>query len=561
MLVLDDLQWGRDATGLVEHLFKHAPDLPVLVLMTVQPARVDRASALAETLDAIRAREGCDRLELIPLEAYDQRTLIERLLPIAQKPADYLVAQTDGIPLFAIQVLGEWIARGALEPGDGAFSLTAPGVELPLEDLDELWDDRIERVVAACRETVGERDTRKSLELAAALGVHVDLEEWRAVCERAGVVADDAVYEQLIRSGLAEPRAAGWSFAHALLVEAIARQAEEAGRWQSHNRHCARTLASLYADDNARVQDRRSEHLLEAGDDRRVVGPLFALARDAAELEQYDRVERRLDEIEELMERHEVPAGDRRWFRIGRYRARVSLETGDLAEAERWIERLVERAADHGRSDQTGWGALLAGRLETERADYERALEWLDRAGAAFDDRDEHPGVAQVYRQRGVVYRRRGRFDEAREALSEAWERFRHGETIGRAIDAALELADVSIVDGCLQEAHETAERTLMAARALGDDTRRSRAWVCLGEARRLADDWEKAEQAYRRALELRLPIVECAWIAERAAEAAIARGEVDRADALLERAVDWWNQIGRPQRARRCQRRLSDGE
>ena len=266
VMVLDDIQWGPDAIRLVDHLFRCRPELPVLVLTTLQPEWLDRGSEFAETLDTLRERDGYQRIDLDPLAPADQRDLVEQLLPLADGPVDHLVDETGGVPLFAVQVIGEWAARDALEAGEEAFSLASPGVELPLEDLDELWDDRIDRVVEICAEAVGEHDARLSLELAAALGSHVDLEEWRAVCKHAGVEACDELYEQLIRDGLARPRAQGWSFTHTLLVDAIERQAQEAGRWPSHHRHCADTLAYLYVEENARARQRRVDHLLEAGE-------------------------------------------------------------------------------------------------------------------------------------------------------------------------------------------------------------------------------------------------------------------------------------------------------
>jgi hypothetical protein len=267
VVVLDDIHWGYDALGFVEHLMETRPRLSALVLSTARPEVVEEREQIAERLRAIRRLASGSRIELDRLEREAQRELVERALPLESEAVERIVDRSAGLPLFAIQLLGEWVAGDVIEPGDDEFRPADFEQRPAPEDLAELWDARIDRIVGAFGREAPE--AREALELAGALGLHVDLEEWRAVCDRADVPASDALYEQLIRSGLARPKAQGWSFVHVLLVEELARLARLEGRWERHHRRCAAMLSDRYAAAGSRMNRRVAAHLREAGERER----------------------------------------------------------------------------------------------------------------------------------------------------------------------------------------------------------------------------------------------------------------------------------------------------
>ncbi len=269
VLVLDDVHWGADAIGFVEYLMDERPRLSALVLVTARSGVVGERERLAERLEVMRGGEAWCRIELERLESGAQRELVERALPLESEAVERIVDRSAGLPLFAIQLLGEWVAGDVIEPGDDEFRPADLDQRPAPEDLVELWDARVDRIVDAFGREASQ--AREALELAGALGLHVDLEEWRAVCERAGVPASDALYEQLIRSGLARPKAQGWSFIHVLLVEELGRLARLEGRWERHHRRCAAMLSDRYAEGDPRMSHRVAAHLREAGEQDRAV--------------------------------------------------------------------------------------------------------------------------------------------------------------------------------------------------------------------------------------------------------------------------------------------------
>ena len=71
------------------------------------------------------------------------------------------------------------------------------------------------------------------LEIAAALGIEVDMEEWRATCAFAGVEPNEELLVQLEKRDLTVMRPGGWSFAHGMLRESVERSARSSRSFRS----------------------------------------------------------------------------------------------------------------------------------------------------------------------------------------------------------------------------------------------------------------------------------------------------------------------------------------
>jgi len=265
VVVLDDAQWGVDALEFVDHILARWEELPVFVALTVGEVsdREPDFPPAGEVLEKLRQSEAHSRIELGPLESAEQAELCHRLLPMEMETARALIERTDGMPLSMIQQVSSWIDQGQLGVGRAGFELRGASEDDPVDTVDVL-DRRLEAAVESLRRRADSR-LEESLELAAALGSHVDLEEWRTVCERAGVEARELVHETMIRTGLARSRTRGWSFRHQRIVERIARRARQRGRWSDHQLRCGEALSELYDSDHPRMQRRVAAHFREAG--------------------------------------------------------------------------------------------------------------------------------------------------------------------------------------------------------------------------------------------------------------------------------------------------------
>ncbi|MFB6350814.1 MAG: AAA family ATPase, partial [Bradymonadaceae bacterium] len=224
LLWLDDLHWGNEAFGVLEYLRQMREQPPaVLVVATLRSDVVSARPRLRQRLETIQSGETSVSMHLDPLSRRHQRELLEGLLPLEEQLAEQLADRTEGHPLFAMQLLGHWIDCGAIETGDEGFRLPTDGeVGMP-DDIHALWRERIDRLVVAMGASGA--DILEALEIAAALGREVDEQEWRRVLEAAELACPPTLVERLVERGLARRSSRGWTFAHGLLVDSLARSA------------------------------------------------------------------------------------------------------------------------------------------------------------------------------------------------------------------------------------------------------------------------------------------------------------------------------------------------
>jgi serine/threonine protein kinase/tetratricopeptide (TPR) repeat protein len=214
VLHLDDLQWGPEAVGLVQELLAPQQDLPVLVLATVRTDAGD-----------LPALPGAERVPMPPLDEAGGRALVRELLGLQAEIAREVERRTAGHPLFATQLVGDWVQRGLLVPTDGGFVLR-PGADVGIPDaLQELWLSRIELALQE------HPQMRVPLLLGAALGVRVGASEWEAACGICGHPPQPEWLELLERRQLVRQEEDGFSFAHGMLAESLLRAARERGQW------------------------------------------------------------------------------------------------------------------------------------------------------------------------------------------------------------------------------------------------------------------------------------------------------------------------------------------
>src|SRR5690606_12975269 len=254
---LDDIQWGHDSLAFVQHVLTQArASLPVVFLLTLRGDLLDEDELLAEKIGILRALPQTHDVEIEPLTPADNAALVEGLLGLSGALAEQVAARTAGHPLFAVQLVGDWVQRGILEVGDQGFVLT-PGAHADLpDDLHALWADRIDRILLDVPDA-----SPRLLECAALLGREVLADELTALASHVGVPVPDALVESLVNRQLAVPTSEGWSFAHGMLRESLVRSAREADRWEPLNLAAAAVLASLYDAQRRGISERRARPL------------------------------------------------------------------------------------------------------------------------------------------------------------------------------------------------------------------------------------------------------------------------------------------------------------
>ena len=521
LLWIEDAQWGADALALVAHLatWGSLSRWPILAVITAR--EMAEESAEAQLLTRILATPRARRIEVGPLAPGHRHALIHEVLRVDDPLARDIERRTEGNPLFAVQLVGEWIKRGALVPGEAGFVLQAGlSPELPA-DLHALWQ---ERVGAALQGRPASE--REALELAAILGMSVDAEEWAQAVRRAGLWASGGLVEHLVRAGLLQPPVGGaFTFIHALLRESLVRSAKaggRAGRWH-------RAAAAVLADQGERARLRLGRHLLALGAWEEALPALTAGAWGLVRQSEYLAADIALADRERAVAALGLSPEDPRRVEGALMRARVARRRGDHAAARAFAAE-AEAGARSGGHRALRVEAL---REESRHAQHEgrrrEALRLLEAAEGLCE-----PGLkrAWVQRDRGLLLVALGR--EAGPSLRVAAATFTEaGEDFGRAtclVGVATEAARKGAAPAALLDEAETAFTRAMAAQ--------EPVWSLagLGDVARLRGDLELAVQRYDAAIE-RLKEIGAPGTDElrlQHARALLALGRVDAARPVL---------------------------
>ncbi len=258
ILCLDDAHRSEPDLDLAARVLEL--DEPCLLVLLVDD------EACSETADEhLRALGGLEVL-LPPLSTAARRDLLAALVRLEEPLAAEVEERSEGNPAFLVEVLGDWVRCGWLEPGPRGFSLRpdVSAAAFPASRVNAAA--RRLREVLAGMPLAAERD----LTLAAALGPTVDEALWHTACDdpggsRAGWALDGLarrarLVDRLVRARMLGPRDAGFVL-QSSFREAVVARARESGRWSAACATAARVAAGAGRVDHARI----GHLLLEAG--------------------------------------------------------------------------------------------------------------------------------------------------------------------------------------------------------------------------------------------------------------------------------------------------------
>ncbi len=487
MVVLEDVQWGRDALGFVRDILlkQHADPRPILFLATARDDILEQRPLESELLAELLSLDDVDTVDIGPLGRDEQVDLIRQLLRLEGTLAERVRKRTGGNPLFAVHLVGDWVRRGVLKVGETGFELAMGEKALIPPQIHGLWQGRIEQVLAELRS-----EHAAALEIAAALGREVDQEEWSAACGSFGVDVPPGLVEALLEGHLAEPRPGGWTFCHGMMRESIQHDAVAAGRWPAVNQACARALQGAL--DRRGTAERVGRHLVEAGQHEASVDPLMEGVRESLGASEYRNASDLLDLGTASLRAMDLEESDPRWGRGWIARVRTHIGLGEFEAAARLAARTAETARLHRWRDvyakalrwqgvtlhkrgELGLAETVLYRAQMESArtgdhkeeaqcllylatiarmlgDPERGIENAEQALRAFREIDDAMGTAQALSELGNVALASGDLDTARRQLREGLEQF---ERIGYPYGIAATRNSLGDILRRLGELHE----------------------------------------------------------------------------------------------------------
>lgn len=496
ILWLDDVQWGRDALDFVNHAVSSEQPAPILFLLTARDEALAQRPAERERLELLLDTPGTGSLAVGPLPEDANAALVEDLLGMDSQLARDVEARGGGNPLFAIQLVGDWVQRGVLTLGEHGFVLReGERAELP-DDLHEVAATRLQLALDG-----REDGAREALEIAAALGRTFDSVEWEEACAAEGVAHPATLGRGLLDHRLLHAEERGFAFAHGIIAESLERGAREAGRWENHHLACARMLTTRY-EDTPGLAARIAGHLLAAGRDKGALSPLLAAAEDQMRVGAYEAALDTLLTRDVAIEGLRLPIAHEARWQSRMLRARLLVLRGELEEAKAVCVELAD-AESHGdahlqvqaRALQClGDIARIRGEMDRARAYYHGAMKHFESRGHLAGQWETLAGIAEVALQTGALRTAEAFFVRVREF----GERLSDRQCLGTALlglgRTAYQAGTLDDAEGLLTRARETFERC--GARSHGVDCLHA-----LGDVHRAQGRHQAARDDYRTAL------------------------------------------------------------
>ncbi|MCK6571222.1 protein kinase [Myxococcota bacterium] len=512
LLWIDDAQWSRHGLDFVEFMLSRQAShpAPLLVVLTVRTEllaeRPDEAARLARLAD----RPGVGTLDVGPFPPEERPRLVRALLGLETTLAHRVETRTGGNPLFAVQLVGDWVQRGMLLATPTGIrlrdGLSPDALPLPA-DLRAVWGERVRLFLSG-----HDAEACIALELAATLGLHVDAAEWSDACHRRGVqpaAGLPALAEALLDAGLAERSPddpfGAFTFVHGMFREALSFRAAEAGaRWVAgHHRACA---AMLRDRTEVFALERRGRHALAAGTPDDLEEALDALRRAiAGRIDTGD-----YDAAGELLELHasaraglRLEAADPRHGEARAQAARIAHLRGarDLA-----LQRCVENELDARRF---GWTPVLAdayrlmGMIALDRGQFVQAEARLREAAQLALECGDTALAGQCHEKLGAVAVATGDVERAERLLTEARQELLAAHDEAGAGRAAVGLARLMKKLGRLDEALHFNALAHDPFTAAGDRNGLAACANQRGELLRLRGALTEAFEQYQEALDM----------------------------------------------------------
>ncbi len=491
LVFLDDVQWGADALHVAHQLLsaQAVEPAPVLVVMCAReealPDQPTERALIDELVDEYGTRIRVDRLS--PSEHHD---LIQELIGLEGALARRVEERTAGNPLFAVQLIGDWVERGILRPGRRGFQLRDTAEVVVPDDLYAVWRERIDDLLSMRPDS-----DRLALEIAALLGQVVLPQEWLGACRARGLTPSHGLLDTLLGRRLASAEEGGaWSFAHSMLRESLDRSAVEAGRAAGHHRACATMLQAT----GQAVGDRLARHLVRAGAYEAALEPTVRAIQAACRAGDFNRADALRALWEEAMEGLELHEGDPRWV-AGLV---ASADVHRFKDRPKQVRHICHRL-EHG-AERHGWPRSLRSLVRLHQGRIARLNGNFQEAATLFHDGirllAEASMASSLHVALGGALVQLGAFEGAEAEFRKAQ---RHAERLRNRIDSGdawLGLAEIAVARGELDQARATTARARDAFRQAGHRWGLAEATERFGDIARYRRSWDEALHHYRAA-------------------------------------------------------------
>ncbi len=292
--------------------------------------------------------------------------------------------------------------------------------------------------------------------------------------------------------------------------------APQARNWYDRGSDALRNGAFLQAsnmlqeaikiDDNfALGHARLAEALMEIDDTDRAKDEALkvsALVPDRSLLPKYDSLY--LDAVTAMVTR-DFPVAIKAYDQLAQVspgEARVYVDLGRAYEKDDQDAKAIENYVKAATIDsQYGTAYLRAGIVYSRRQEIPSAGAALDKAASLFKSMGNTEGVSEVYRQRGVLFRTAGQFNEARSQFRQSMDSARATGNEAQQVSALLELSNLSFTEGATVKAQELAREAIDLAQQKRLANYAAGGLIDLGLGLLGNGDYAEAEKTFKQAI------------------------------------------------------------
>lgn len=414
VLWIDDAQWSDESLEFGRRLLERADDVRALLVYTV---RTEQPEAMPLSVAQLEMNAGTERMSVGAVPEEDMPELVRAVLGLENEVAAEVQARSEGNPLFAVQLVSDWVQRGLLVPGLLGFDLR-PGAEIGIPDsVHALWGQRIE-------ETLPDVADRKAVEIAALLGPTVEQDIWEAAVANAGLQVDTDTLSRLVDRGLMRrtgtPEHPVWVFVHGMLRESLERGADEAQRLAELHLNCERGVAIRRRGRGYAL--RRARHLIAGGALKKALFHLISAGHDALSEDDHDGAEARLREFTQTAAEVRLSPDDKLRSRARQLSCRMALAMGDFERVDMLARAALREGEEYGWPKAVGKALVDMAWAANRRGDWKVAIKRTEKAEAHARKVADRSLLGSVLRSHAQLLLDRGSFDVIMGKLDEALE-------------------------------------------------------------------------------------------------------------------------------------------
>jgi len=489
IVVLDDVHHSADAIRFAQTFMATVEDLPVLVVVTARTEDLAVSEPVRQALDDALEAPRALRLPVEALPTEDSARFVGEMLGFRADLRGRVTQRIQGNPLFAVQLVADWVARGLLvSDEEGYHMVESEPIPIP-PDLRAVWDSRLKTFLDG-----RPQPHEVALEAAAALGGPIDTHERVAVCEQLGAAPGDLLRD-LLDQGLAIAHEDGWDLVHGMLREALHERAKTADRWAALQMACAHVLETGSHD-----RTRLGHHLLASGTTERAIPELMDGLEADMRSGNLARAEETAHQVQQTLSDPATPLSTLataalQRARLARLRGRIHAATRELL----WCDDAIDSATHPSLAALAATeDALIAYRA----GDLQRVIDRSSAGEHLAREVDAEDLVGRCLEVRARALTDRAEWSTARRTYEEARSTYEAIDDAMRVATCDLGLGWVACSEGALDLADQHIRSGLTTFERLGNREQMGTAHNMLGEAARARGAVEDAVQHYRRALE-----------------------------------------------------------